>query len=700
MRASKRPSVDGLVSITAAVCGPSAAASASRSTSPSGAGRHGDRAEAGHRRRRRVGAVRRVGHDHLGPLGVAACRVVGADHQDAGQLAVRAGGGLERDRVHAADLDQPALQLPQQLERALGELVGSERVERGEAGQPGGPLVDLGVVLHRARAQRIEAAVDRVVELREADEVADDFGLGQLGQAGRRRAQLRRGNAGQRVGRRMGHLGLAWPGRESSASVGCSSGADGQALPAARGPAGRLRRALTVPHLGGEGARRKRSISSSVVTSVAQTSSASRRTGSSGYQPASGRPASTPRSSRRRWTAGASATRTANSLRYGALWTRGAPAAASAASSLRAWAAPSAATSRSPCGPERRDVDRRGEGAQRLVGADVAGRLVAPDVLLARAQGHDVRASGRRGRPSGRRAVRAPGAPGRSWRRAGPGTGRRTAARCPAAGPRRRQMSAPYSPGGARTASETGSTTATNSAPAAWARRAASAIGSRTPKALGWPSMTPATGSLGVGQRALERGQVGRAVGQRRQLFERQVGAGEVGPRRVEEVAMDRARCQHAPALGRADGHQRRLGGRRGAVVVRRRDDVEPGQLGDQRLVLVDRLQRALADLGLVGRVGGVELAARQDLVDRRRDVVAVGAGAEEAGQVGPVAPRQRLQALAQGQLVGSGGGRSRPSGPHRCRDVGEELVDRVDAERGQHPRAVVGGVQARTAIR
>ena len=34
--------------------------------------------------------------------------------------------------------------------------------------------------------------------------------------------------------------------------------------------------------------------------------------------------------------------------------------------------------------------------------------------------------------------------------------------------------------------------------------------------------MTPATGSLRVGQRALERVEVGRAVGQRRQLVERQ----------------------------------------------------------------------------------------------------------------------------------------------------------------------------------
>ena len=40
---------------------------------------------------------------------------------------------------------------------------------------------------------------------------------------------------------------------------------------------------------------------------------------------------------------------------------------------------------------EGRHVDRRGEGQEGLVGADVAGGLVAADVLLARAQGHHER---------------------------------------------------------------------------------------------------------------------------------------------------------------------------------------------------------------------------------------------------------------------------------------------------------------------
>ena len=42
-----------------------------------------------------------------------------------------------------------------------------------------------------------------------------------------------------------------------------------------------------------------------------------------------------------------------------------------------------------PVRTDRREVDRRRQREQRLVRADVAGRLVTPDVLLARAQGHD-----------------------------------------------------------------------------------------------------------------------------------------------------------------------------------------------------------------------------------------------------------------------------------------------------------------------
>ena len=91
-------------------------------------------------------------------------------------------------------------------------------------------------------------------------------------------------------------------------------------------------------------------------------------------------------------------------------------------------------------------------------------------------------------------------------------------------------------------------------------------------------------------------------------------------------------RRHHDPAPPRAagNGHQRAFRQRRRAVVHRRVRDVHPGQRGDQALKLVDDLQCALGDLRLIWGVRGVELAAGQDLPDRRRYEVPIGAGAED----------------------------------------------------------------------
>ena len=48
--------------------------------------------------------------------------------------------------------------------------------------QPGRPFVELRVELHRARAERVEARVDRVVELAKVDVVADDVRFVHLGE--------------------------------------------------------------------------------------------------------------------------------------------------------------------------------------------------------------------------------------------------------------------------------------------------------------------------------------------------------------------------------------------------------------------------------------------------------------------------------------------------------------------------------------
>ena len=114
---------------------------------------------------------------------------------------------------------QGALELMWNLQVALGEIAGLPHVSlqpsAGSHGELAGllltrayheerghSLVQLRVVLHRARAERIEARVEVEVAPREAVVVADDLRLGDLGQARRLGAQeLRRD---QLVQRRLG----------------------------------------------------------------------------------------------------------------------------------------------------------------------------------------------------------------------------------------------------------------------------------------------------------------------------------------------------------------------------------------------------------------------------------------------------------------------------------------------------------------
>ena len=116
------------------------------------------------------------GVEHL-VAGLAAVLVVGAREQHARELAVRAGRGLQRDVGQARDLRQRALQVPHQLERALRALGVLQRVQAGVPGQRGDALVQARVVLHRARAERVEARVEVEVALGQAHVVAHDLGL-------------------------------------------------------------------------------------------------------------------------------------------------------------------------------------------------------------------------------------------------------------------------------------------------------------------------------------------------------------------------------------------------------------------------------------------------------------------------------------------------------------------------------------------
>lgn len=103
------------------------------------------------------------------------------------------------------------------------------------------------------------------------------------------------------------------------------------------------------------------------------------------------------------------------------------------------------------------------------------------------------------------------------------------------------------------------------------------------------------------------------------------------------------ARCHHV-------GERHRLGGRRGLVEQRGVGDGEPGEVGDHRLEVEQRLEPALRNLRLVGRVGRVPARVLQDVpLDDLGDEGAVVAHAD-VGTEDPVLvghPAQRLQDLA-----------------------------------------------------
>ncbi len=167
----------------------------------------------------------------------------------------------------------------------------------------------------------------------------------------------------------------------------------------------------------------------------------------------------------------------------------------------------------------------------------------------------------------------------------------------------------------------------------------------------------------------------------------RRVGLDDLAHLRVERLGEDDP-CPPGRVLGDVAG----VGGDRRPVVARCVRDVHARQLADDGLVLEDRLEHALAHLGLVRRVGGQKLAAREDRIHDRRDVVVVDPGAEERELPArvDVPGRQLLQVRDE---LGLGERRlqvERPVEPDAPGDVLEELVDRRDADRGEH-RLLVG---------
>ena len=127
--------------------------------------------------------MRGVGNYHLVARG-AALAMVRAHHQQSGKLALRAGRRMERHGVHPGYLGERRLQPRHQFERARGQMRRGHRMQRGKAGERRHLVVEHGIVLHRARAERIELERLPEVELREAQKMAHHLRLAEFRKPG------------------------------------------------------------------------------------------------------------------------------------------------------------------------------------------------------------------------------------------------------------------------------------------------------------------------------------------------------------------------------------------------------------------------------------------------------------------------------------------------------------------------------------
>ena len=222
-------------------------------------------------------------------------------------------------------------------------------------------------------------------------------------------------------------------------------------------------------------------------------------------------------------------------------------------------------------------------------------------------------------------------------------------------------------------------------------------------------------GAVGVDARRVAAHVVQRAAGRRPLREDREVVAaldqaipllGRVGEDDLE-AERRRARAQHldrlrmgvagdddrvALRLDAAPRQRHRLGGGGRLVEHRRVRDRHPGQVADHRLEVDQRLEPALRDLGLVRRVRRVPGRALEHVAqDDARRVRAVVALADEALQD----PVLRRDAAQLGERLGLAE-RRRQAHRRRARDrCRHELVDQRAPRRGadhrQHARLVVG---------
>ncbi len=131
------------------------------------------------RRRRRVRPMRRVRHNHL--LARISLRlVIRPRQQNPRKLPMRARRRLQRNRIHARNLNQALTQQLHQPQRALAQTLRLVRMRLRQSLQPRHGLINPRVVLHRARPQRIHPQVNRIIPRRKPRKVPNNLNLTQL----------------------------------------------------------------------------------------------------------------------------------------------------------------------------------------------------------------------------------------------------------------------------------------------------------------------------------------------------------------------------------------------------------------------------------------------------------------------------------------------------------------------------------------
>ena len=142
--------------------------------------------ESGAGRRGRIGAMGRLWHENgFAGFSVSLGRDGGFDHHHAAGLAMRARSRRHGDGVHPGHDHQPAGEFRNKFKRALHGRLRLQGMNIGKAWQARHSLVEAEIMLHRARAKRINLGVDRIIQPRQPHVMTHCLWLAQARKAGR-----------------------------------------------------------------------------------------------------------------------------------------------------------------------------------------------------------------------------------------------------------------------------------------------------------------------------------------------------------------------------------------------------------------------------------------------------------------------------------------------------------------------------------